>query len=62
VPIIPLPRKPRLNRGNGLQRAVATVIVAFVKKGPSQKHTRTTGFVIAAGVDQACFNLALKGV
>jgi hypothetical protein len=29
--------------------AVATVIAAFVKNGPSQKHTRTTGFVTAAG-------------
>jgi hypothetical protein len=29
--------------------AVATVIAVFVKNGRSQKHTRTTEFVTAAG-------------
>jgi hypothetical protein len=43
-------------------KTVATVIVAFVKNGPSQSILGLLNLSLLRGVDQACFNLALKGV
>ena len=41
--------------------AVATVIAAFVKNGPSQKHTGLLDLSLLRGVDRTFSKLALKG-